>query len=244
MPVAGSDAMTQPAVAMTGLVSMGVQGVLDAAGPAFERASGHRLALSFSTSKALGKRMTDGETCDLVIATPLILDPLLAAGLIVAGSVVPLATSGVGIAVRKGEPKPDISTPEAFVAALVAARTIGHSDPAGGGASGVHFCKLITRLGLADAITPKCRLAPAGTHSADLLIRGEVDVAVQQVPELAYVDGIDVVGPLPADLQEITVFAGAIHAKAEQSKAAQALIDYLRSGEGVAAIKAQRLEPA
>jgi molybdate transport system substrate-binding protein len=231
-------------VDLKGLVSMGVQGVMDAAGPMFERSSGHRLVLTFSTSKALGARMSDGETTDVVIATPLIMDPLVAAGAVVSGSVIPIAQSVVGIAVRRGAPKPDISTAEAFTQALLAARAIAHSDPAGGGASGVHFSKLIVRLGIADAITPKCRLAPMGTHSAALLVTGEVDLAVQQIPELAYVDGIEVVGPLPDALQEVTTFVGGIHAKAERPEAAKELLDFLRTPQAAAVIRAQHLEPA
>jgi molybdate transport system substrate-binding protein len=236
--------MNQPSAEIRGFVSMGVQGVMDAARPPFERASGYRLALSFSTSKSLSKRLTEGEIADLVIATPLILEPLVAAGLIAPGSVVALASSGVGIAVRRGAPKPDISTPESFKQTLLSARTIGHSDPAGGGASGVHFSQLIERLGIADAIRPKCRLAPTGTHSADLLLTGEAELAVQQIPELAYVDGIEVLGPLPGDLQLITTFAGCIHAQAAQPEGAKSLLNYLKSPAGLKAIKAQRLEPA
>ena len=240
----GAQPINQPSTEIHGFMAMGIKGVMDSIGPSFERATGYRLVLSFGTSKSLSKRLTEGEIADLVVATPSILESLIAAGLVVPGSVVPLVRSGIGIAVRKGAPKPDISTPEAFKHALLAARAIGHPDPAGGGASGVYFSKLIERLGIADAIKPKCRLAPTGTHSADLLVTGEVDLALQQIPELARVEGAELVGPLPDDLQEITVFAGAIHTKAMAPAAAQALLDYLRSPEAIATIKTQRMEPA
>ena len=168
---------------------------------------------------------------------------LIAEGMIAAGSDIALAGSSVGIAVREGAPKPDISTPEALKRAVLAARAISYSDPSGGGASGVHFEKVLHRLGIAEVVKPKTRYPPVGRYTAELLLTGEVDLAVQQFSELNFVKGIDLVGPLPAALALTTVFVGGIHAKARQPEAAQALLSFLRSPEAAEAFRAQGLEP-
>jgi molybdate transport system substrate-binding protein len=228
---------------ISGLMSMGVQGVMDTLRPAFEQGSGHTLSLTFNTSKVLLQDLRGGAAPDVLIVTREGMDGLIAESLIAPGSDVPLAGSSVGIAVRKGAPKPDISTPETFRHALLAARAISASDPAGGGASGVHFESLLHRLGIADAVKPKTRYPPVGRYTAELLLTGEADLAVQQLSELGFVKGIDLVGPLPAALGLTTVFAGGIHARARQPEAARALLLFLRSPDAAEAFRAQGLEP-
>jgi molybdate transport system substrate-binding protein len=124
------------------------------------------------------------------------------------------------------------------------ARAIACSDPAGGGASGVHFCKLIERLGVADVVTPKLKLAPTGTFSADFLVRGEVDIAVQQISELMAVADADIVGPLPDDLQQTTAFVGGIHTQAKMPDVAAALLDFIRTPQAATVIRAKGMVPA
>ena len=222
---------------------MGVQGVMDAIGPTFEQASGHRLALTFNTSKVLLQRLREGAEPDAIVVTREGLDQLIAEGVIASGTDIALAGSGVGIAVRKGAPKPDISTPDALKRAVLAARAISYSDPSGGGASGVHFEQVLHRLGIAEAVKPKTRFPAVGRYTAELLLTGEAELAVQQFSELNFVKGIDLVGPLPHSLALTTVFAGGIHARAHQAEAAQALLSFLCSPEAVAAFRAQGLEP-
>jgi molybdate transport system substrate-binding protein len=223
--------------------TMGVQGVIDALQAGFEQRSGQRLAPTFNTSKMLLQALRAGEAPDAVVVTREGIDGLIADGIVVAGSDVTLARSLVGLAVRKGEPKPDISTPEAFKQAVLAATSIGYSEPAGGGASGVQFEKLIYRLGIADVVKPKSKHPPVGTHTADMLLTGEVDLAVQQVAELKYVQGIELLGPLPDELQLVTVFVGGVHTKAQNSEAAKALVAFLHSPEGAQAFRDQGMEP-
>jgi molybdate transport system substrate-binding protein len=225
-------------------MSMGVQGVVDALRSAFERASGQTLDLDYNTSQELNKRLQAGEAADVVIGTRGMIDGLIAAGKIVPGSDVALASSIVGIAVRRGAAKPDISTTEGFVQTLLAARAIACSDPTGGGASGVHFCKLIDRLGIADAVTSKLRLAPVGTFSAEYLVSGDVEIAVQQISELMVVADAEIVGPLPKPVQQTTIFVGAVHAEAKAPAEARALLDFLRTPEAVTVIRAKGLVPA
>jgi molybdate transport system substrate-binding protein len=223
--------------------TMGVQGVIDALQAGFERASGQCLTPTFNTSKMLLQALRSGATPDVVVVTRDGIDGLIAEGIVVQGSDVTLARSLVGLAVRKGAPKPDISTPAAFREAVLAAKSIGYSEPAGGGASGVHFEKLMHQLGIADAVKPKSKHPPVGTHTADMLLTGEVDLAVQQVAELKYVQGIDLLGPLPDELQLVTVFVGGIHTKAQHPDAAKALVAFLHSPEGAQAFRDQGMEP-
>jgi molybdate transport system substrate-binding protein len=225
-------------------MSMGVQGVVDALRSAFERASGQTLDLDYNTSQELNKRLQAGEAADVVIGTRGMIDGLIAAGKIVPGSDVALASSIVGIAVRRGAPWPDISTTESFVQTLLAARAIACSDPAGGGASGVHFCKLIDRLGIANAIRPKLTLAPVGTFSAEYLVSGAVEIAVQQISELMVVAEADIVGPLPDDCQQVTAFVGGVHAQASDAEGARALLDLLRTPTAAVVIRAKGMVPA
>lgn len=232
------------ATTIEGFVTMGLRGVMDALGPQFEQASGYRLSLAFNPSASLNRRLQAGETADVVIGTRAMIDGLIAGGKVTPGSDVAVAHSTVGVAMCKGARRPDISTADACVRALLAARAIACSDPTGGGASGVHFLELIERLGIAEAMKPKIRLAPVGTFTAALLVSGEAELAVQQISELIVVEGAEVIGPLPGELGETSTFVGAVHAAAKQPQAAQALLDFLRTAEAEAIIKARGLEPA
>src|SRR5262245_7319266 len=184
-----------------------------------------------------------GAAPDALIITREGIDDLAADRMIAPGSDVTLARSGVGVAVRQGAPKPDVTTPEALKRAVLAARAIGYSDPAGGGASGVHFEKILHELGIAEAVKSKIKYPPVGTYTAEMLLIGAVDLAVQQISELNFVQGIELVGPLPAALQLTTVFAGGVHAQARQPEAARALLLFLCSPEAADAFRAQGLEP-
>jgi molybdate transport system substrate-binding protein len=161
---------------------------------------------------------------------------------VVQGSNATLAGSGVGIAVRKGEPKPDISSPEALKRALLAARAIGYGNPAAGGAAGVHFAKVIERLGIVDQMKPKTKHPMPGSFVGSMLVSGEVDLGVQQIPELIFISGLDLVGPLPGDLQATTVFAAGVPSNAKEPNAARALITFLRSPEATSAFKRKGFE--
>lgn len=226
------------------LVTIGVQSAIEDLAPKFEKASGHKIAIVFGLSAALSKRVADGEPADLFIGTREGVDGLIKAGKISGGSDAALASSGVGIAVRKGSPKPNISTPEALKRTLLATRAIGYGNPAAGGAAGVHFAKVLERLGILEDMKAKTRYPAPGAYSGSMLVSGEVDLAVQQIPELLFMEGIDVVGPLPGDLQAITVFAAGVPASAKEPNAARALITYLRSPEAVTIIKAKGLDPS
>ncbi len=213
----------------------------------FETASDHKLAVrltvTWGTAPMLVKRIEGGETADVLILSRASIDRLKAQGKIAPGSDVTLAGSGVAIAVKAGAPKPDISTPEALKQALLACKAIAYSEPAAGGASGVYFAKLLERMGIAEAMRPKTKYPPAGGFSAELLLTGDAELAVQQKPELLHVKGADIVGFLPGDLNMITQFAAGVMAGSKNADAGTALIAFLRAPESKEAFRTKGLEP-
>lgn len=223
--------------------TIGMRSVVDDLGPKFEKATGNKLNITYGLAGALTKRVQEGETPDVLIAIRGGIDGLLKSEKIAAGSDATLARSGVGLAIRKGAPKPDISTPDALKKTLLAAKSISYSNPAFGGASGVHFHKVIERLGITEAMKGKVKHPEAAGSTGALLAKGEVELAVQQIPELMEVSGIELLGPLPGDLQNYTVYAAGVTATAKEANAGKAFVSFLRSPEAVALTKAKGLEP-
>jgi molybdate transport system substrate-binding protein len=222
-------------------ISIGMQSVVERLQPDFEKVSGHRIVSSWATAAALNQRLRHGATADLLISTRSGIDGLIAEDRIVAGSDVALASSGVGIAVRKGAPHPDISTPEALRRTLLATRVISYSNPTAGGASGVHFATVLERLGIAEQMKARTKFPPANGRAATLLVSGEVDLAIQQTQELASVDGAEVIGPLPGDLQAITTFVAGIPKSATHAEAARSFLQFLQSPQARAVMKEKGL---
>jgi molybdate transport system substrate-binding protein len=223
--------------------TIGVQAALEELAPKFEQATGNKPNITWATAAILVKRVQAGETADLMVLTKQSLDALTKDNKATAGADAVFASSGMAVVVKKGAPKPDISTPDAFKQALINAKTIAYSDPAAGGASGVYFAKLLERMGIADQMKAKTRHPPPSGNSANLVVAGEADLAIQQEPEVMSVAGIDMVGPLPADLNNITAYAAGIGAGSQQADAATALIRFLHSPEAQAVFKAKGLKP-
>jgi molybdate transport system substrate-binding protein len=224
--------------------SIGVQGAVEKLVPDMERACRHSLAMTWATAPMLVRRIEAGETPDVVILSRAAIDSLVAAGRLAAGSALPVASSAVAIAVKAGAPKPDISTPEALKHALLGCMGIAYTEPAAGGASGVHFAKLLERMGIAEAMQPKTRFPPAGGFSASLLLSGEADLAVQQQPELMHIDGTEIVGLLPDELNVVTQFLAAVAVETTKTEPARKLINLLRSPEAAATFRSKGLSPA
>src|ERR1041385_8904422 len=223
--------------------TIGMRSVLEELQPKFEQASGHKLDITWGLAAGLTKRVADGETPDALVAIRGGIDGLAKNGRIAEPSAVTLALSGVGVSVRSGAPKPDISTPEKLKEALIAAKATAYSDPAKGGASGVHFAKVAERLGIADQVKAKSKHPEAASLPGKFLLDGTADLAIAQVPELLEVQGTDLVGPLPGDLQNITTFAGGVMSGAKQPDAAAAFLKFLQTPEALATIKAKGMEP-
>jgi molybdate transport system substrate-binding protein len=228
------------------LSAIGMQSVLEDLGPKFERATGHKLAISFATAGAAVKRAQGGEAADVVIATRQGIDGLVKNGKAAADNVTTLASAGISVAIRKGAPKPDISSPDALKRTLLAAKSISYVDPASGGASGIHFIKVLDRLGIANEMKSKTVFPNPKTPAevGVLVANGEAEIGVHIIVELISVAGIDIVGPLPGDLQNTIVLAAAVMASAKNAEAAKALVNFLRTPEAVAVIKAKGMEPA
>jgi molybdate transport system substrate-binding protein len=224
----------------------GMRPVMEDLGPKFERATGHQLAITFDSGGATVKRVQGGEAADVVITLEQGIDTLVKDGKAPAGNVTVLARSGIVVVVRKGAPKPDISSPDALKRTLLAAKSIAYVDPASGGASGIHFAKVLDRLGIANEMQSKTVFPNPKTPAevGVVVANGEAEIGVHLIQELMSVAGIDLVGPLPGDLQATTVFSAAIMTGAKEAAAAKALVDFLRTPESAKVIKAKGMEPA
>jgi molybdate transport system substrate-binding protein len=202
---------------------------LDELAPGFERTTDCRLTFTFGPSARIAKLVADGEPHDVAIVTGEGIEELIRQGKIVAGSHTDLARSAMALAVQKGAPRPDISTVEKFKAAMLAARSLGMSNPVGGGQSGANLARIFERLGIAEAMKGKTTYGPGGPAGliGNFLLRKEVEIGIQQLPELMAVPGIDIVGPLPDGIQSKTVFSAGLSTTARSPDAGKALIAYL-----------------
>ncbi|MDI3563730.1 substrate-binding domain-containing protein [Bradyrhizobium sp. Arg816] len=221
------------------LSTLGLMGAMRSLSSAFESASGIHVDADFAPTLALLKRLRDGEAADLVILTREGLDEMIGEGRVAAASAADLARSFVGIAVRAGQAHPDIGGEAALRKTLLAARSVAYSRL---GASGVYFAQLIQQWGIAAEINAKATIVEQG-FTAERLVSGEADLAVQQVSELKQVDGIEVVGPIPHDLQTPAVFSAGRMASARHAEAADRLLRYLASPEVVPVLRQSGLEP-
>ena len=221
------------------LSTLGLMGAMRSLSSAFEAASGTQVDADFAPTLALLKRLRAGEAADLVILTREGLDEVIGEGRVIADSAADLARSYVGLAVRTGAPHPDIANEAALRKTLLAARSIAYSRL---GASGVYFAQLIVRMGIAAEINAKATIVEQG-FTAERLVSGEADLAVQQISELKQVEGIEVIGPVPHDLQTPAVFSAGRMVDAKQTDAADRLLRYLASPEVVPVLRQSGLEP-
>jgi molybdate transport system substrate-binding protein len=213
---------------------------LEAAIPLFERETGNKVKATFLSSAVLPGKVQEGIQADIVVTTPAIFDDLVKAGKLVPGSRSDFIKSSAGVAVRAGAPKPDITTPEAFKAALLNAKSVGISK----GPSGMYMVSLLDRLGIADAIKAKAVFTEPGQRVGLIIADGRAEIGVQQITELLAMKGIDYVGPLPAALQTTIVYATAASANAKQKDAAAAFAKFLKSESVVPIAKKMGLDPA
>ena len=204
-----------------------------------ERLIGTAITVDLAPTNALLDRIASGEAADAAILAADAIDRLADSGVLVPGSRADIALSFVGIAVRAGAAKPDISSVEALKSALLAAESVAYSRI---GASGVFFADLIRRLGIADAVNAKARIVPSG-FTAELAACGEAELAVQQVSELMVVPGVEVVGRLPPELESGTMFSGSVFSASDRPEAAAQFLEVLSSGESDPILRASGLEP-
>jgi molybdate transport system substrate-binding protein len=227
------------------LSSTAMKTVFEELAPQIEQSIGHPIAVTLGPSAQLEQRLCAGEAADVAILTRAGANSMIVQNRLVDGSLTDIARSPLGVAVRSGEPKPDISSAEAFKQALLAARSVAVSRPVGAGQSGAHMAKVFERLGIADAVAAKSRYGAGGPAGLVGLIiqRGEADIGIQQMAELMGVPGIDIVGPLPDELQSVTQFTAGIATAARHAEAGKALIGYLTRATSQRVIKAKGLEP-
>jgi molybdate transport system substrate-binding protein len=208
--------------------------------PEFEHASGHKVDITYAGGSDLATRIRNGMRGDLFIGPEEFSGPLIDEGRLLAGSRTAFARSSTGLAVRAGVPKPDISSPEKLKSVLLAAGSVSYS----GGASGMHFVKVLERLGIADAIAAKRVTARPGELVGAVVARGDADIGVQQISELLPVSGIEILEPLPAELQQTIVYGATAFPLSTQRAAAEAFVSFLRSEAARTVLRKKGLEPA
>jgi len=211
--------------------------------PDFEKQTGHKVILENDTVGALTKRIEGGEAFDLAVLTPAAVNDLSTKGKFVAGSRTNLGRVGVGVVVKEGAPKPDISSVDAFKKTLLAAKSVAYIDPAAGGSSGIYVSGLLDKLGVAADVKPKAKLIPGGAV-AEHIARGEAEIGIHQISEILPVKGITLVGPLPADIQNYTVYAAGLGANGKESEAAKTLLKTLSGPAAADVLKSKGMEPA
>ncbi|MDB5520173.1 MAG: hypothetical protein JWQ17_6931 [Tardiphaga sp.] len=226
------------------MISGGLTAAYKALVPEFEKATGNTVVTAYgpsmgTTTNAIPVRLERGEPVDVLILVGYALDDLIKKGKATADSKVELVRSPIGIAVKAGAPKPDISSVDALTRSLKAAKTVAYSDSA----SGVYVStELFARLGIADEMKGKARMIPA-TPVGEIVAHGDAEIGFQQISELKPVEGIDIVGPLPAEVQKITVFSAGVSTTSKEPDAAKALIKFLGSAQAAPVLVKSGLEP-
>jgi molybdate transport system substrate-binding protein len=208
----------------------------------FTRATGHAVTASYGTVGAIGERFRGGEAADLLILSPSALAALGES--LIADSQAEIARAGLAVAVRKGALAPDLSTPHAFKAALLAARSVSYSDPKAGGSAAAYFVTLLERLGISQAVDAKAALGRNGHHVAELVAGGTAELGISFLSELVAIDGAAIAGPLPAELQNYTVYAAAVARASQAVETARELIAWIARPDADATWRAAGLEAA
>jgi molybdate transport system substrate-binding protein len=219
----------------------GIRAAIEQLIPGFERKTGHKVKATFGSGLGTKKQVASGEAFDVPIVQPPYPE-VIASGNVVANSATPLATIAVGVAVRKGAAKPDISTPEAVKRMLLAAKSVSYPNAAGGAAAGVSFDETLKKLGIAEQMQPKLKRAQGGAGAMTMVAKGEAEIGLTFLSEMED-PGVEAVGPLPKQISPPTSLVGFISAHAKDPTAARALLDYLSSKDAAAVYKAQRMQP-
>ena len=232
------------AVEIDALISTAIKAATDELLPPFERANGHTIRASYGPSGALIRRFDGGESADLFLTDSKAIELLIKEGKVVPGRT-DLARTGIGVAVRKGAPRPDVSTAESLKRALLAAKSVAHASPAGGSITAAHIMGVFERLGIAAQVAPKVRLAAGGPDGrvSVLVSSGAAEIGLQQVSELMSNPEVEVIGMLPGELQQITIYSAGVTTSARQPAAASALIRALSAPSARSICKAKGLDP-
>jgi molybdate transport system substrate-binding protein len=240
--VLGGTASIRAQNEITLIAPGGIRAAIEQLIPSFERKTGRKVKATFGSGNGTKQQVARGEIFDVPIIQPPYPE-VLASGNVVESSAKPLASIAVGVAVRKGEAKPDLSTAESVKRMLLAAKSISYPDPAGGAAAGVSFEETLKKLGIVEQLHAKIIRGQGGAGAMALVAKGEAEIGVTFLSEMAD-PGIDVAGPLPKDISTPTSLVGFISTHAKDPAGAKLLLDYLSSPEAAAAYRAQRMQPA
>jgi molybdate transport system substrate-binding protein len=233
--------MGEPVVEhITGISSMAMREVLTELAEAYERRSGRQVTVESVGGIDAARRVSDGEAFDFVVLASRAIEGLAAAGRVDGRTRIDLARSRIAIAIRAGASRPDVASESSIREAVLRARTVGYST----GPSGAHVARLFERWAIADAIAPRLVQAPPGVPVGSLVAKGVVELAFQQLGELMHISGVEVLGVLPQEIQEITVFSAAVCSTSHQRTAARALLSFLASPEADAPLSRHGMEPA
>ena len=227
------------------LTTRAMNHVLTELAGAFQRTSEHKIAIILAPPAEIRRRIVNGESVDVVMSGSAAIGDLIQQGKIAPDSKLTLARVGIGVAVRAGSTKPDIATVKAFRRTLLAARSIVYTDPAVGGASGIHFEKILDRMGIVKEIKAKSILnvRAATTPNAEIVARGEAELGIQLISEIVSVPGAELLAPLPAELQATNVISAGIVTTSSEPDAARVLFKFLTSPAAATVIKATGMEP-
>jgi molybdate transport system substrate-binding protein len=224
--ITGADVGGAAATELRVFSAGAVRAIVTELAQAFQQETGHTVTLSFGTVGVTRGKLASAEPVDVVIMTDAAIDDAASQGSVVPGSRADLARTGMGLGVREGAPRPDIATSEAFKQTLLAAKSIVYVDPKQGATSGIHFASVLDRLGIAEAVRGKSQLVPGG-YPAEKVASGEAEVVVHQISEIVPVKGVTLVGPLPPDLQKVTVYSAGLAARSAAPETARAFIAFL-----------------
>jgi molybdate transport system substrate-binding protein len=222
------------------IASNAMKTVLEELAPAFEKSTEHKVVVQWGAAAPLKIEIEKGAAFDLTILTVGGIDDLIKQGKLAAATRAVLANSGAGVAVRKGAPKPDISTVEAFKRALLNAKSVAYVEQGG---TGIYLKALLPRLGIADALKSKLVILPPENPAAHAIANGEAEIGMTQISEILPYAGAELVGPFPAEIQLVTSFAAAVGTSAKQAAPAQALLNFLKAPSAAAVFKAKGLDP-
>jgi molybdate transport system substrate-binding protein len=239
--VLGSSFSARAQSEVTLIAPGGAKAALEQLIPGYENKTGNKVKATYGSGLGTKKQVANGEAFDVPVVQPPYSE-VLASGNVVADSATPLASVSVGVAVKKGFPRPDISTPEAVKTMLLAAKSISYPDAAGGAAAGVSFEETLKKLGIYEQIQPRIKRAQGGAGAMQLTAKGEVEIGLTFLSEMND-PGIDVVGPLPEEISTPTVLVGFVSSHAKNPAEAKALLEYLSSPEAAAVYKAQGMKP-
>ena len=218
-------AATAQAAEMRVISAGAVKSIVTDLVPIYEKETGNKVVIEFGPMGFVRQKLAS-DPADVVIMSDTVIEDTIAKGGVASGSRTDIARTGMGIGVRDGAPKPDISTVDAFKRALLEAKSIVYVDPASGATSGTHFAAVLQKLGLADALKPKTRLVPGG-YPAELVAKGEVEMVAHQISEIVPVKGVTLVGALPKDLQKVTIYSAGVASKAQNAELARGFIGFL-----------------